>query len=118
MLMAALQTTNRLLKMLSTSDLALLEPRLERVLFRQRYYIEKANQRVDEVVFPESAVASIVAIQPDGLLVEIGLIGCEGMTGISLVLGTDRPSNAIFIQIAGEGLRMPARALSDAMSKS
>jgi len=79
--------------------------------------LEKANQPIGEVCFPHTAVASVVAAQGD-LQVEIGLIGCEGMTGTPLVLGTDRPADATFIQIAGQGLRMPASDLRAAMDHS
>jgi CRP-like cAMP-binding protein len=40
------------------------------------------------------------------------------MTGTPLVLGTDRPAHATFIQIAGQGLRMPASDLRAAMDHS
>jgi CRP-like cAMP-binding protein len=108
---------NKLLNILSRPDLALLEPHLEPVELPQRRSFEKPGKPIDEVCFPNTAVASVVATQGD-LQVEIGLIGCEGMTGTPLVLGTDRPAHATFIQIAGEGLRMPARELRTAMDQS
>jgi CRP-like cAMP-binding protein len=108
---------NKLLNILPPSDLALLLPSLAPVELPQRRYFEKPNRPIEEVCFPETAVASIVAVQGD-LQVEIGLIGCEGMTGTSIVLGTDRPAHATFIQIAGEGLRIPTSDLREAMDKS
>jgi CRP-like cAMP-binding protein len=108
---------NKILNILSPSDLALLQPHLEPADLPQRRYFEKPNKPIDEVCFPYTAVASLVAAQGD-LQVEIGLIGCEGMTGAPLVLGTDRPAHATFIQIAGEGLRMPASKLRTAMDQS
>jgi CRP-like cAMP-binding protein len=108
---------NKLLKILSPSDLALLAPALALCEFPQRHHIEKASKPIDEVCFPETAVASIVAKQDD-LLVEIGLIGCEGMSGTSLVMGTDRPAHATFVQIAGSGLRISANDFREAMDKS
>jgi CRP-like cAMP-binding protein len=111
------QIRNKLLNILSPSDLALLQPHLEPVELPQRRYFEKPNKPIEEVCFPHTAVASVVAAQGD-LQVEIGLIGCEGMTGTPLVLGTDRPAHATFIQIAGQGLRMPASDLRAAMDHS
>jgi CRP-like cAMP-binding protein len=116
-----MQTTprirNKLLKILAPSDLALLLPSLTPVELPQRRYFERPNKPIEEICFPETAVVSIVAVQ--GLLqVEIGLIGCEGMTGTSMVLGTDRPAHATFVQIAGEGLRIRAADLREAMDKS
>jgi CRP-like cAMP-binding protein len=108
---------NRLLKFLSPSDLALLQLSLAPVELPQRHYFEKPNKPIEEVCFPETAVASVVAAQGD-LQVEVGLIGCEGMTGTPLVLGSDRTTHATYIQIAGEGLRMPASALRAAIDQS
>jgi hypothetical protein len=62
-------------------------------------------------------VASIVAKQGD-LLVEVGLIGCEGMTGSALILGADQAVNATFVQIAGEGNTIAASDILAAMNKS
>src|SRR3979411_2938759 len=98
---------NRLLKSLSPSDLALLQLSLGPAKLPQRHYFEKPNRPIEEVCFPETAVVSVVAAQGD-LEVEVGLIGFEGMTGTPLLLGSDRTTHAAYIQIAGEGLRMPA----------
>jgi CRP-like cAMP-binding protein len=108
---------NKLLNMLSPADLELLLPSLVAAELPQRLHFERPNQRIGEVCFPETAVASVVASQGD-LLVEIGLIGCEGMTGTALVLGSDRTIHGTFIQIAGDGLRMPATDFRAAMDKS
>jgi len=108
---------NKLLNILSPSDLALLQPSLSPAELPQRHYVERPNRPIEEVCFPETAVASVVAVQGE-LQVEIGLIGCEGMTGSSLILGTDRPPHATFIQIAGDGLRMPATDFRTAIDSS
>jgi CRP-like cAMP-binding protein len=108
---------NRLLKSLSPSDMALLEPSLVSDELPQRYYFEQPNKAFQEVFFPETGVASVVAKQGD-LQVEIGLIGCEGMSGTALVLGNDRSPHSTFIQIPGEGLRISAQDLREAMDKS
>ena len=42
---------------------------------------------VEQVNFPESGIASVVANGESTL--EIGMIGGEGMTGVSVVLGAD-----------------------------
>jgi len=107
---------NKILKILSASDLELLQPHLSRGEFKQRHFMERPSKAIETVVFPETLVASIVAQQGD-LLVEIGLIGCEGMTGTSLVLNSERAAHATFVQIAGEGLQMPASDFRAALSK-
>ena len=49
---------------------------------------------------------------------EVGLIGCEGMTGLPIVLGNDRSPNETFMQVAGNGQRIAADKLRTAISQS
>jgi hypothetical protein len=52
-----------------------------------------------------------VAVQANDTRVEVGLIGYEGMTGTSILLGSDRTPHSTYVQAAGEGQRdtMPSR---------
>jgi CRP-like cAMP-binding protein len=113
----SMRPRNRLLKALSPSDFALLEPNLVSETFPQRHHFEHVGKPFDRICFPETLVASIVAKQGD-LLVEVGLIGCEGMTGTALILGADHSVNATFVQIAGEGCWISARDFLGVASKS
>lgn len=56
-------------------------------------------------------MVSIVAHMPDGESVEVGIVGFEGMTGISLVLGVDKAPHEAMVQIPDGAMRMPAQAL-------
>ena len=46
------------------------------------------------------------------------MIGREGMTGLAIVLGTDRTPNETYVQNAGAGHRMPATSLRTAIAQS
>jgi hypothetical protein len=52
--------------------------------------MERPDRRVDAVYFPEAGFASVVAVQADDTKVEVGLIGREGMSGLTIVLGNHR----------------------------
>src|SRR5207248_2777913 len=52
-----------------------------------------------------------------GLQVEIGLIGCEGMTGCPIVMGNDRSPHLTYIQVVGAGRRISAKLLRTAMER-
>jgi CRP-like cAMP-binding protein len=106
---------NRLLQALSAGDLAALQPHLALVDLPLRRDIEKPNRRIEDVVFMEAGIASVVAIQSNGAAVEIGLIGCEGMSGTAIVLGNDRSPHSTYIQLAGKGQRIVASELRKAM---
>ena len=106
------QTGNRLLAALSRADLALLQPHLKHGPLRLRQELEWPNRRIDYVYFPHAGIASVVAVQANDTRVEVGLIGYEGMTGTSILLGSDRTPHSTYVQAAGEGQRdtMPSRS--------
>jgi CRP-like cAMP-binding protein len=111
-------STNTLLSSLSTSDFDLLAPHLEAVALGLRKTLEKPNQTIEDVYFPEMGFASVVAVQRNGKEVEVGLIGREGMTGLPIVLGNHRSPHSTYIQVAGKGHSIPATQLRQAMQES
>ena len=86
----------------------LLTPDLEAVELPLRYVCEEANKPITHSYFIEYGLCSIIAGNGHKRL-EVGLIGCEGMTGLPIVLGHDRSPNETFMQVAGNGIRIPAR---------
>lgn len=109
---------NRLLKSLSSSDIELLAPHLMTVVLRVPQDLERPNKGIRDIYFPDTGVASVVAINADGSRVEVGVIGCEGMTGVPVVLGNERSPHATYIQVAGRDMRISAGDLRNAMSMS
>jgi CRP-like cAMP-binding protein len=109
---------NQLLAAMSAGDLALLQPHLQPIAMAVFWDMERPNRRIETVYFMEAGIASVVAVQADETRIEVGLIGCEGMTGIAVVLGGDQSPHSTYIQVAGEGLRMPAKELRKAMDAS
>ena len=110
-------TSNRILSALTQTDFQLLEPRLETIDLPVRKQLEKAKKRVEHVYFMESGMASVVA--DGGRKLEVGIVGREGMTGLSVVLTSRDPApHETFIQIAGKGMRIVADDLRDAIGTS
>ena len=109
---------NQLLAAMSAGDLALLQPHLKPIAMAVFKDMEQPNRPIDTVYFMETGIASVVAVQPDDTKVEVGLIGREGMSGLAVVLGANQSPNSTYIQVAGEGQRMPAKELRKAMDAS
>ncbi|MBA3446433.1 MAG: Crp/Fnr family transcriptional regulator [Pseudaminobacter sp.] len=109
---------NSLLRKMSADDLRLIEPHLERCLLPLKMPLEGFKTPIDFIYFFEAGIGSIVAGIPKGRETEVGLIGFEGMTGSAIVLGDHRATHDCYIQLAGQGFRMPVEALSEALSKS
>jgi CRP-like cAMP-binding protein len=108
---------NRILSGLSAADRALLKPDLEPVDLALRQVLEVPDKPIPHTYFIEYGLASMVATNKHKRL-EVGLIGCEGFTGIPIVLGNDRSPNETFMQVAGNGIRIPADKLRAAITKS
>lgn len=83
-----------------------------------RKQLETRNRRIEYVYFPETGVASIVASGGTNHSVEIGIVGSEGMTGLSVLMATDRSPHETFMQAAGHGWRAAAGDLTQAMGQS
>jgi len=111
-------TPNRILSGLSRADFALLEPHLEVVDLPVRKQLERRDKRIDHVYFPEHGFASVVANGTGERSIEVGIIGREGMTGLSIVFGKDRARHETFIQVAGDGQRISAANLRGAIDQS
>jgi CRP-like cAMP-binding protein len=112
------RSANRLLAALSPADLKSLQPLLQSVPLRLRQELERPNRPIDDVYFPDTGIQSVVAVQSKDTRVEVGLIGCEGMTGTAVVLGNDRSPHETYTQVEGEGHRITAAKLREAMAAS
>ena len=108
---------NRILSRLSAADKALLEPDLEPVELSLRKVLETPNKAITHSYFIGYGLASIVA-QNSHKRLEVGLIGCEGCTGLPIVLGNDRSPHETFMQVPGDGMRISANKLREAISQS
>jgi CRP-like cAMP-binding protein len=109
---------NRLLSRLSASDFGSLKPYLDTISLVLRLPLEKPNKPIRYVYFPESGVASVVAVGAGDRNIEIGLIGREGMSGMAVVMGDGRSPHSTYMQVAGHGHRIEAKNLRRAMGES
>jgi CRP-like cAMP-binding protein len=109
---------NHVLSHLSQDDLALLQPHLEPVELAFRKNLEEPNEAIKFAYFPDDGIVSIVANGGRGRMIEVGVIGRDGMTAQPVVMGTDRSANSTFVQVAGTAHRIEVAALRKAMDRS
>jgi CRP-like cAMP-binding protein len=106
---ARVRRRNAVLDHVSDKDFAQLEPLLQPVELGFRKLLQSSNRKVDAVYFPESGLASVIAIGGgERKQTEVAVIGREGFVGIASVLGADRSPHDIFMQVEGEGHSLPA----------
>ena len=102
---------NMLLLSLSADERKRLEPHLLPVVLRQNQTLADAEEPVETVYFLEEGICSVVANLEDGSSVEVGIIGRDSFVGLPAVLGTGSSVNRSFMQIAGSGYSIKAKAL-------
>jgi CRP-like cAMP-binding protein len=115
---AGRKNKNKILAGLSKDDTALLQPLLTSVDLPVRKLLEARNRRVEQVYFLDSGLASIVASGGSNHSIEIAIVGREGMSGLPILMSTDRSPHETFMQSAGMGWRIAAIDLRAAMSQS
>jgi CRP-like cAMP-binding protein len=99
---------NRLLAALPLEEYALLLPRLTPVRLRLKDVLVEPGVPMRDVWFVREGVASVIATEQAGGDIEVGTIGPEGFVGLPVLNGTDRMPYRVFVQVPGEGWRLPA----------
>jgi CRP-like cAMP-binding protein len=97
---------NKILAALSPEEYKRLAPHLEVVDLHHGEVIYEMNGPVRYVYFPFHALISLVTQMTNGALVEIGLVGNDGMSGLSALMGTETSPERAIVQIPDGGRRM------------
>ncbi|MDM9646571.1 Crp/Fnr family transcriptional regulator [Rhizobium sp. S163] len=113
-----LKVTNHLLKQLPEAAYGALEPHMERVVLPVREFLVVPNRRTEFVYFVESGIASVVTVSANGQSVEVGHLGREAMAGGHVILKADRTPTSTYMQVRGEGIRVPVTAFTKALTAS
>lgn len=117
--MAQPPSSNFLLSLLPPSEIELLTKHFEMVSLNLREHLEHAGKPVEYAYFLESGIVSVVSDGSKGQRqIEIGLIGREGVTGLTIILGDDRSPHSTFVQMRATALKLPAAAFREALAHS
>ncbi len=109
---------NRLLAALPRHDRQRLLARCEHVELRFGDVLSRPGQRVRHVFFPTDSFISLVTPMDGHAKLEVGLVGDEGMLGISFMLGVDTAPLHALVQGAGGAWRMEAATFSRELKHS
>jgi CRP-like cAMP-binding protein len=109
---------NQLLAALPRALRSRLIARFEAVELQSEEVLCTAGQRMRHVYFPTSSFISMILPVAGHPGIEVGLVGNEGMLGISLMLGIEAaPTNAL-VQGAGATWRMEAATFLNEIKRS
>jgi CRP-like cAMP-binding protein len=101
---------NKLLGALSAKCYKRLLPEFELVELPLGKILYHQNQRIKHVYFPRWAAVSMVSVFEDGSMVEVGVVGREGIVGSFLLSGDDTSPHQAIVQIGDGAWRMSAAA--------
>jgi len=101
-------TSNLLLRSLAARDRRALLPDDEPIELQAGARVMTASQRLAHVHFPIDCAISLLVEATGRPLLEIGLIGREGMLGVPLILGVRQSSVSAFVQAPGLAWRIEA----------
>jgi CRP-like cAMP-binding protein len=102
---------NLILSGLPRAEIARLQPNLEPVGLPQNKDLGLPGEKVLYGYFLEEGMASIVVTMRNGVSVEVGIVGREGLVGLPILFGTGHIPTHTFMQIGGSGFRIRAQAL-------
>src|SRR4030081_2501255 len=72
--------------------------KLELVRLKLHQVIHEAGETIKSGYFVNAGVVSVLAVQPDGKSVEVGLIGREGFVGLALLVGYHSSPTRVVVQ--------------------
>jgi CRP-like cAMP-binding protein len=102
---------NKILAALPIKEYGRLFTHLTPVSLRSGETLYETEARIKYVYFINGAVVSLVTHMEEGASVEVGLVGNEGMVGLSVVMGDSVSQNHAIVQIPDGAMRMGAGAL-------
>lgn len=108
---------NWLLDTLPSDGFKRLVEHLELVPFSLGEVIYESGAEMQNVFFPTTSHVSLLYTMINGATAEMGLVGNEGVVGISLFMGGDTTPNRAVVQGAGDALKLQAKAMRAEFSR-
>jgi CRP-like cAMP-binding protein len=104
---------NYILRSLPAADYERISPHLQPVQLSHSEVLYEPDQTIQSVYFPNLGIVSLVAQDAKGQSVEVGIVGFEGLVGLSTALNVDKSSFHVVVQLPNSGFRMNVRAFQD-----
>jgi CRP-like cAMP-binding protein len=110
--------TNDLLAALPAEEWARWEPQLEKVELKLGQVLYESGTTMHHVYFPTNAIVSLLYVMENGASAEIGVVGHEGVVGVSIFMGGGSTPSRAVVQSAGWGFRLRSAAVKDEFNRS
>lgn len=106
------QLQNCLLTALPESEFVRLAPHLRSVSLSVGQILKEAGETALHAYFPLDAVISLITVMENGMTVECGVVGKEGVVGLSTFLGNGATPNQHIVQVPGSALKVPGSVMA------
>jgi CRP-like cAMP-binding protein len=106
---------NVILLSLPDEEYNLLRPHLEPAELPQYQILHEPAERIDFAYFLNQGMTSLVALSADGRSVEVGIVGREGVVGMSIAVGLLRGTFRAIMQMSGCGVRIRSEILQQVL---
>jgi CRP-like cAMP-binding protein len=78
----------------------------------------RSGDSIEYVYFPGDGIVSLITTMNNGVTIEVGLIGRDGMVGIPVLLGDDIAFEEAVVQVAGSAMRMKSAVFKKELGKN
>jgi CRP-like cAMP-binding protein len=109
---------NAILLALPDEEFHLIRPHLQFVTLPHHSSLQEPNRKLEFAYFLNSGMISVVFTDRGGESVEVGVVGNEGFSPVSVAAGITRSPHRAVMQIAGDGFRVNLDALETVLQSS
>jgi len=109
---------NRILASIGQQDFDQFFSDLHPISLSLRQILQVTGSPLEYVYFVEKGMTSVLTNMLSGSTIEVGMIGMEGVVGVSALLGAETAAQHVIVQIPGTALRMTAARCKDAFNHS
>jgi CRP-like cAMP-binding protein len=111
-------STNRLLAVLPSADLTSLLSKTITTKMSFGKIIYEPGDEIQDVFFPNSGIISLLSTIGSRSMLEIGIVGKEGMVGLPVYLGVNKSTNRAIVQGNGVFLKLKTSLFLEECEKS
>ena len=104
---------NQILSALPDEVYQRLLPHLEAVDLTNGKVLYEIDEVIKHLYFPHDAMISLVTQMADGKIVEVGLVGNDGMSGIGSLMGKSKSYERAIVQIPNGGVRISVEVMRE-----
>ena len=101
-----IKPANRLLAALPAKEYEHLLPNLEEIPLTYTETLYEQGEAIRHIYFPNSGMISLLTHAAEGEVLEVGVVGKEGMIGLPVFLGVETSRNQVIVQGDGAALRI------------